>query len=126
MTRPNNDENDSTTGENSSAPGSNDSNAANKNKSKKKDDFKEPRGNVTTEIKTEAKDFIPIWGGAKTFLITKKEDYQVNDFIWFAEMKGKKRTGRRLWVKITYTQDVEQAKDSIAMSFKILNKMQKQ
>jgi len=41
-------------------------------------------------------------------------------------MKGKKRTGRRLWVKITYTLDVEQAKGYIAMSFKILNKMQKQ
>jgi len=126
MTKKKNDEIDGIDDENSNQTGSNDPNDVNTDNSKKNEVTEQPRGNVTTEIKTEAKDFIPIWGGAKTFLITKKEDYQVNDFIWFAEMKGKKRTGRRLWVKITYTLDVEQAKGYIAMSFKILNKMQKQ
>jgi len=118
-------ETEPTTDENSSDPGANGANDGNKGKSAKKGNYKEPRGQLTTEIKVKPEYFIPKWGSAKLFILVKKDDFEVNDYIWFAEMKGSKRTGRRLWVKITYILEDKLFKDHIIIGFKILQKMSK-
>jgi len=121
-----NNENENETGNDGDIGAGSDTKGKKSNKSPKKDPSV-ARGAVTHELKTEAKFFIPKWAGAKTFSIRKNDrDFQVNDFIWFYEIKGvrEKRTGRRMWVKIIYILEGSKYvdKNNVVISFKILNK----
>ena len=85
-------------------------------------------GPVTHELNTDHKHFGPKWTGIKNFTILKNDrDFQVNDHIWFSEVKKLSKTGRRIWTRIMYILDDNKylQKGFVGISLKILHKLSK-